>query len=73
MQGNGGRVEVSLPVNARGVNKFLVLRDALRRLQVFAQKHADGLEVEIEDAIALRQQAGGFGRRLGAKENRDRQ
>ena len=71
MQGNGGGVEVPFPVDSRSVDKLLVFRDTLRRFQVLAQKDADRLEIEVEDAVRLGQQTGRLGRRLGAQEDRN--
>ena len=73
VQGNGGRVEVAFPVDAGGVDKLLVFGDALRRLQILAEEGADRLEVDVEDAVRLGQQAGGLGRSLGAQKDRNSQ
>ena len=69
MQGDGCLVEVALPVEAGGIHKLLELRDAPGRLEVLVEEGAKGLEVEINDAVGLGQQARRLGRGFGAQED----
>ena len=69
MEGDGHLVQVALPVDARGVNELLVLGDAAGGLDVLVEEGADGLEIDVKDAVGLRQQARGLGRGLGAQED----
>jgi len=46
MQGNGDLVEVALPVNAGGVNEFLVVGDALGGLRALWAKAWTGLRLK---------------------------
>ncbi len=69
MQGDGHLIQVALPVDAGGVDELLVLGHALGRLQVLVEEGADGLEIDVDDAVGLGQQARGLGRRLGAQKD----
>ena len=69
VQRDGHLVEVALGIDADGFNELLVLRHTLGRLQVPMEKGADGLKVDVEDAVGLGQQARGLGRRFGAQKN----
>ncbi len=69
VQGDGDLVEVALPVDAGGVDELLVFGDAAGRLEVFVQEGANGLEVDIENAVGFREQAGSLRRGLGAQED----
>src|SRR5208337_2177504 len=73
MQGDGDLVQVALPVDAGGVDELLVLGDALGRLELLVEEDAERLEVDVDDAVGFRQQAGGLGRSLGAQEDGDGQ
>jgi len=66
---DGRRIEVAFPVDAGGIYEFLVLRYAARGLEVFAEESANGLQVEVDDAVGFRQEAGGLGWGLRAKED----
>ena len=69
VQSDGYLVEVALGVDADVVNELLVFRDAVGRLEVIVSEGADGLEVDVNDAVRLGKQARGLGRGLGAQEN----
>src|SRR6201996_8608087 len=56
VKGNGCGVKVALPVNAGGIDKLLVLGDALGGLQILAEKCTDRLEIEVDNAVGLGQQ-----------------
>ena len=69
MQGDGNLVQVAFPINPGGVDKLLIFRHALRRLHVFVQKGSHRLEVDVENAVRLRQQPRRLWRSLGAEIN----
>ena len=69
VQGNGGLIQIALPVNAGGVDKLLIFRDPLRGLHILVQEDADGLEVDEEDAVGFGKKTGGFRRGLGAQKD----
>ena len=69
MDSDGGLVEIAFPVDARSVDKLLVFGHALGRLQVLVKEGANRLEIDVEDAFGLGEQAGGFRRSLGAEED----
>ena len=73
MQRDGHLVQVALPVDPRGVNKLLVLGHPLGRLQILAEEGADGLEIDIKNAVGLGQQPRSFRRCLGAQKDGHRQ
>ena len=69
VQGDGHLIQVALPVDSGGVDELLVLGHALGRLQVLMKEGADGLEIDVDDAVGLGQQARGLGRRFGAQKD----
>ena len=69
MQGDGRLVQIPLPVDAGRIDELLVLGDALGRLQILVQEVAEGLEVDVDDAVGLGKQPRGLGRGLGAQED----
>jgi hypothetical protein len=71
VHGDGDFVEVALPIDAGGVDELLVVGDALGRLEVLVEDGADGLEIEVDDAVGLGEQTGGFRRGLGAQKDGD--
>ena len=73
MESDSGGIEVAFPVHAGRIDEFLVFGDTPGRLQVFAKETADGLEIEVNDAVGFGKQAGGFGRGLGTEKDGDRQ
>ena len=73
VEGDGGLVEVALPVDAGGLDELRVFGHALGRLQVGLEEGAHRAEVDVDDAVGLGQQARGLGRGLGAEKNGQRQ
>ena len=73
VQGNRYFIQVLLPVNPGCVHEILVLGHPLRRLQVLAKKGMNGLEIDVENPIGLRQQPCCLRRSLRAQEHRNRQ
>jgi hypothetical protein len=55
VQRDGRLVHVALRVDSNRVNELLVLRHALRRLQVFVKKGPYRIEVDVENAVGLGQ------------------
>ena len=69
VQRDGRLVQVALPVDAGGVDELLVLGLMLGRLHVLVEEDAEGLEVDVDNAVGLGQEARGLGRGLGAQED----
>src|SRR5580658_132237 len=69
MQSDGHLVEVSLPINAGGVNELLVLGDSARRFEFLVQEGSNGFEVEIENAVGFGKQASSLWRRFRAEKH----
>ncbi len=51
VQAHGHLVQVALPVDARGLDEFLVFGYALGRFEMGLEKGADGLQVQVDDAV----------------------
>ncbi len=69
MESDGGLVEVALPIKAGRVEELLVFGRAEDGLEPGAKDGAERLEVDVEDAVGLREQAGRLGRSLEAQKD----
>jgi hypothetical protein len=66
---DGRLLQVALPVDAGGIDERLVVGIVVRRRQVLAKEGADRPEIDVDDAVGLRQQPCGFRGSLGAKKD----
>jgi hypothetical protein len=70
VESDGHLVKIALPVDAGGIDELLVVGGAIGCLQVLeVGEGSDGFEIEVDDAVGLREEAGGLRRGLGAQED----
>jgi hypothetical protein len=69
VQSDRSLIQVALPVDARGVDELLVIGRILGRLQIFVEEGARRLEVDVDNAVRLWQQARGLGRGYVSQED----
>ena len=72
MNCHGGLVQVALEIKAGLANELLVLGLALGRRRVAERGQAVNVaEVQVDDGVAFRQQAGGLGRGVAARQDQE--